>query len=276
MRRRKRISPKEVIEASNPEREHGYIKFPGGRIESVDSSEIRSQTTSYCDKEKTRRLWEESGRKRYTDIHTHVRDGKREKNPRYAVPSEPDLRGFLMNDDEKSMVIAQHDKDTRKVAGYFIVRKTKRTPKSGYSFLGNTQQEHREKLHDEEYEKRFSEIVRATRQYEKAYLDKNGNITEALTKIAGKYDLQYKYLPAENYQVNNKKDKFVLRRSLEGKVERALGIISLTGFLFSILFLSGITGNVIGATETKSLIGLISILIGLTTGGIYLYLKKKH
>jgi hypothetical protein len=55
----------------------------------------------------------------------------------------------------------------------------------------------------------------------------------------------------------------------------AFGIISIIGFLFSILSFSGITGNVIGATETNSIIGTISVLIGLTFGGIYLYLKKK-
>jgi hypothetical protein len=65
------------------------------------------------------------------------------------------------------------------------------------------------------------------------------------------------------------------REAKQKGLEGTLGIISIAGFLFSILFLSGITGNVIGATETKSLIGIISVLIGLTFGGIYLYLKKK-
>lgn len=269
--KQKRKSPREIIESNKPDREHGYVKFPGKPIVSVDSpSGVGFLDVSYRDKDKTRKLWDAGGRKRYTDIHTHVLYDPRNKNPRYAVPSESDLRGFLMNDDEKSIVIAQHDRSTGKLSGYFVMRKTKRTPKSGYSVLGDTERVHGERLHDKEYEKRFREISRATRQYEKSYLDKNRNITKALTKIAGKYDLQYRYVPAENYRVNNKKDKFILKKGLEG----TLGIISIAGFLFSILFLSRITGNVIGATETKNIIGIISILIGLTTGGIYLYLKK--
>ena len=57
--------------------------------------------------------------------------------------------------------------------------------------------------------------------------------------------------------------------------QRVVLSTSIAGFLFSALFFSGITGNVIGATETKNIIVLISVLIGLTFGGIYLYLKKK-
>ncbi len=65
-------------------------------------------------------------------------------------------------------------------------------------------------------------------------------------------------------------------RTQESGLEGTLGIISIAGFLFSLLFFSGVTGNVIGATETNNILGLIFILIGFTFGGIYLYLKKKH
>lgn len=69
-----------------------------------------------------------------------------------------------------------------------------------------------------------------------------------------------------------KQERQAKKKGLEG----TLGIISIAGFLFSVLFLSGITGNVIGLTETNNIFGLIFVLIGLTAGGIYLYLKKKH
>lgn len=68
-----------------------------------------------------------------------------------------------------------------------------------------------------------------------------------------------------------KAEREAKKKGLEG----TLGIISIAGFLFSILFLSGITGNVIGATETKSLIGIISILIGLIAGFFYIKIRKK-
>ncbi|MBU3913683.1 MAG: hypothetical protein KKE50_06340 [Nanoarchaeota archaeon] len=66
------------------------------------------------------------------------------------------------------------------------------------------------------------------------------------------------------------------RQAKRKGIEDTLGIISVAGFLFSVLSFSGITGNVIGLTETNSLIGIISILIGLTFGGIYFHLKRKH
>lgn len=70
-----------------------------------------------------------------------------------------------------------------------------------------------------------------------------------------------------------------LRAEREAKrkgIESTLGIISIAGFLFSIFSFSGITGNVIGINQSINIIKIISILIGLIFGGIYLYLKKNH
>lgn len=61
------------------------------------------------------------------------------------------------------------------------------------------------------------------------------------------------------------------KKGLEG----TLGIISIAGFLFSVLFFSGITGNVIGATETKNIIGIISFLVGIVGAFFYFRSRKK-
>jgi len=61
--------------------------------------------------------------------------------------------------------------------------------------------------------------------------------------------------------------------SVERKV---LGIISIGGFVVSLLFLSGITGNVIGVRNIKNLIGIIPFIVGLIAGTLFFWKRKKN
>jgi len=63
------------------------------------------------------------------------------------------------------------------------------------------------------------------------------------------------------------------RQTKRKTLDSTLGIISIAGFLFSVLFLSGITGNVIGNSTTSNIIGVVLFLVGIV--GAFLYFRRR-
>lgn len=66
-----------------------------------------------------------------------------------------------------------------------------------------------------------------------------------------------------------------IREAKKKGLEGTIGIISIAGFLFSVLFFSGITGNVIGSLNQTSsnVIGAVLFLVGIA--GAFLYFKRR-
>ena len=280
----KRKSPKEVIESSsNPEKESMYIKFPGKELEPI--SRKRNKYYVKPDFKKARELWEENWKDKYTSVHTHPnpyhsRGREVDINP---MPSPTDLLGFLTDDSEKSMVIAQRDVNSGDVQGYFIIRKTKQTPSFGKQALNDNLINKIKRLFRDNSKVR--ELKRHLRSYagavDMAHLIPFFGTPEAKSdfeEIVKKYNLQYRLISAEGYNTNYERTKFIKKegkkQALENKVALTTSII---GFLGATFFLSSnFTGNVIAnsANQTSSLIGGALFVIGVIGASAYFKVKN--
>jgi len=236
MKQLKKRNPKKIIESTpNPKLEHGYIKTPEGLKE---ISQANNEEGTGYDSEVLKRY---KGRAR---LHTHPIDDRwRWFVSPYSLaremsyPSGGDVYHFMRDSNTKTEIIATRGATSGKLYGYLVLRKTKKTPKL-----------------DIDNQEQFEPIFKyGRRTYHQQSLEQR---QKDLEDLAEKYHLKFRFI------------------GFKKRSHSSLAIISIAGFLFSILFPSGITGNVIGATQTANIIGIISILIGLTFGGIYLYLKK--
>ena len=140
----KKRNPRELIESEkNPELESGYTKHVGKEIKDVSESRRRS---SVC--------IPETGVGKYSEIHTHpinlnpveivvngIRQQISKRNKfkkeianlvrRIILPSYMDINKFLNNQNTKTSVIVGRDDKTGKIGGSFILKKTRKTPKTG-------------------------------------------------------------------------------------------------------------------------------------------------
>lgn len=264
----KKKSPTKIIESTfNPKIEHTFAKLRGKELEdhtSKFSSETRAiQTTIYSEKP-------------YTHIHTHPTSvpkvkrsiletffprlfhldktyDEREELNYSGMPSGPDLYIFLRKNKLKTMIIAVREGDTGKVRGYTFVRKTKKTPK--IKFFG-----------------RWGNDIT---EYSKVVIGSNlGEVHSAFKNFTGKYNLQYRHLPAESYQLNETKTQFVRKKELEHIISTIIGIVVIG---ISLFFLdSSITGNAIGSSSKSSgsWIGIVLFLIGIAVA-IFWFSKKR-
>jgi len=304
----RRKSPSDFFK-EDPSREHVLYKTGGREPVDVTKDNPYGPGSYWPDYEKIGKL-HQGKRKPYIEIHNHPRtsedffidENKKQDMFDYlsklvpyqsSLPSFGDLLCMLRDDSIGSIRVYQHNSETNETEGAYVIRKTKRTPKSGVEFLkygrGSENPDDASKKFAKDNEKLFDEVhfngpvAEALRKFDSATREKQtGEERQRLyDELIKELHLQIKYVPAKGFSYVtgigflNESDRNRLNKKHRG-LEGTLGIISIAGFLFSILFLSGITGNVIGTTETKNIFGLILIIIGLTTGGIYLYLKKKH
>ncbi|MDQ1283796.1 MAG: hypothetical protein QG620_144 [Patescibacteria group bacterium] len=184
----KKISPKEIIEKTDPAVEHAYLRVPGKEM--VDVSKVSSRDSVDVDMEKTELATRDySGN--YSTLHEHSFVGREEEPMLVATPSGDDLGHFLsqkFGSRQNAMHIAQRDIDTGEVCGYITLRKTKSTqliegdlnPFFGY------------------------DMSRAI-----ADLDNGKSSNKALDEIVKGFHLQIRYTPAKGFRYESKKLRFV-------------------------------------------------------------------
>lgn len=239
----RRKSPTSVIEnVRRPGLESAYIKFPGKNIRNI--SKKRRRTSVYSNGLMINKLLREEG-KDFLHAHTHPYiPGKESPN---VLPSDNDWNNFLnIRKNQKTMIIAQQNGNTGEVEGYFIMRKTKNTQKN--------------------IDK--AECFQDIRSYSQS---SNYYLYTWLCALAEKYNIQYRFVPAEGYKFD--RISFVPKEGLENKVAKA---VSLSGFgSGTVLLSSNITGNVIGNLNQISLnwIGGVLFVVGLIAG--FFWLKKR-
>jgi hypothetical protein len=264
-------SPTKVMEKTKPDKEHRFIKYAGkdpievglnGTAESVDA-----------DLDKIQLVLDRHGRKPYADIHSHPYDPKEMeefKGRKFLagtggapLPSRGDLRSFLKNDLERTMYIQQRNIQTGDVEGYFVLRKKADGPRIGYS--PHYTPDELKKIHFSnglwEGIKSTARTVlyglrinRTTRKYHTVLaiskaIDEPTYITKALERISERYGLQYKFVPAKDFELDKEGLRFRKKKGLEDHF--LLGISFVTLVLSSVLGIQ-ITGTVIA--ESRSFI----------------------
>ena len=253
----KRKTPKRVIEdAPNPENERRFIKYP--REEPID-------ITSYAGPSEVRpklfKRWLEFKKhknKNYTDIHTHKND------PDYIAifPSWQDISSFLLDNNNKTMVIAIKDKEGKNVLGYSIFSKTEKTPKI-FSFFDDI---------IEAFSFGFYQNPSKKKLNQDATNFNKGPYRQNLDYIKEKYHLKERMVPAEGYKFDEKSSLAIKKSNLEKIAE----VISFLIFFSGLFFLSSnLTGNVVSnlSQTSTNFIGLILSMIGIFA--IISYLRKQ-
>lgn len=251
----KRRSPKEVIESEKDSSiEHVYVQFPGQELIPV-SDFSHSQFVSR-DMDKIERLYEESGGKRYRDLHEHPSKSNILSkffgaSSTTLLPSYQDFRTFLRSGKMKGMVIGQRNKNSGEVEGYLYLKKPKNFKEIDLDSRKN-------------FEERFDE----KHNY-------NDSIVKSFYEFAKKYGIKYKFIPAKTHKLDWRKRGFV--KIKKGNLEKTLiSIITIVGFGSGIFFLSPtLTGNAIAnlTTKTSSIIGAGLFIIGIV--GSYFWFRKK-
>ena len=288
----KKRSPREIIEGEKDSKlEHGYIKFPGEEMIPATLRIYKDKVDWNYEKVKGMRY---NNKGSYSGIHTHPYDPSKHTNRRITeaspLPSGSDLKGFLKDDNAKTIVIAQQNQDTGKVDGYFVLRKTKDTLPIGFSHTDNSE-EFKQKYFSgglingiKRIASTFFNIIKinkTAKKYEQlkflsAALDEPEYLSQAIDKIAQKYHLQYRLVPSEDYETDEDRTKFIKKkRGLEEKLEMSIMIFS---FITSFFFLSSnLTGNVIAdlSAKTTSFLGAGLLIIGLVADFFWLRNRKR-
>jgi hypothetical protein len=295
----KKRSPKEIIEeeaAKDPKKEYAFVKFRGKELFPLKTKPYRSGLD--IDDDYIRSLG--SYKEKRNILHTHPYDPESPRIPKGRtkpnkkldtppIPSSTDLKDFLLDSEATSQYIAQYNIRSRKVEGYFVIRKTSKTPKSP--------NEHLESMRDAVSRFKPNEvkgvyyhlislmssnniskkIVKHNEESMSAFFnDSPEEAIHALDNLSKKFHLKYRFIPAEGYEVSKYRTHLVKKaRGLESKVAGIISIIGLAGYL--LFFSTNITGNVISSltVRTTSTLGLIFLTIGLIAGLFWVKVRNK-
>ena len=250
--KKKRRSPKEILENDAiSKQEQIYVKLPGQELIPMGINR-REKSVDYEAKE-IEEILDKFGRKKYSNIHTHPGD---------FFPSQEDIETFLKDNKMKAMIISPMiGKMKNKSAGYFILRKSKKTP------------QWKKKKHSTERVLPYSAPETEGEILESAYQTENPHqIDKALKGLARKYHLNYRLSVPKSLSFSPQWD-FLKSSKLETKVASIIGI---SGIALALVFLSpNLTGNAIAnlTTKTSSLIGAGLFIMGIV--GSYFWFKKK-
>jgi hypothetical protein len=254
----KRRSPKEIIESeADSSVEHAYMKFPGKEMVDVTYDPQKRQVS--FDPLKSGLAWLDSGKKQYTELHTHVDEADNSSSKEISIPSITDIRRFLSSEIVKTMVVAQQYKG--KLQGYYIIRKTKET-----NGIDNT--------------------INMVKDLYNIYYDisNQDGVDKGLGLLAKKYKLQYRFVPAKGYKFVSeqepdrpmlKKARFEKDSSLESKVAVAVITLALS---ISLFISSNLTGFSVANLTTKGLniIGIVLFLGSLIYLAFILKREKRN
>lgn len=200
---------KDVFESAEKTKEHAYVIFPGEEMVDVTLNGSNSDREAKFDFDKIRSLYE--ARKR-TYVKAHEHPMKSEEHTAYlTVPSITDFNGFLLDDYERMMVVAQRNSDTGKIEGYFCVRKTKKTDKIGYTPIYKDTIDRS----NPELRENVRKIGVATKKYEQ-YVKQN-RIKEGIDALSQEFHLKYRFVPASGYKLDGRLTNFYDPKEREEK-----------------------------------------------------------
>ncbi len=252
MPKKKQKSPTKIIESrKNPGVEGAWIKSPGAKLEYLATNSQEGEAK--LDVDIQNKYIKKGGR--YSTIHTHPEGFF----PGWGtpMPSWLDLEGFLISKVD-TMIIAQQNKKTGKVAGYAIIKKTKKTEETLFPYMEGVKES------VQEYRRKMWEInLPHIRVYEqvKNKLGIKRDYTEPLNDFAKKYGLQFKFVPTENYYFDEKVGSFRKKsKKLESKVTTSILL-----FIFGLFFISSnFTGYAVSnlSSASSNWIGAILFFLG--------------
>ena len=276
-KRRARVT--ERLEA-NPEarqKERSYIDVSGKTYDITFNNEEKGVEPDY---KKIREILKKHNETTYSSTHQHrVTPGDDEK---INLPSHNDFMRFLVGDDIKTMRIAQLNTKTGKVEGYYVIRKTRKSPKTGLklSDLKNEEGSFRELLDKNPQLKEIEKSVQDYRigtagffraphpDYRKA----------AIKELSDEYKLNIKCLSEKGFKYKEGVG-FFPKAERKGSLEKRIASIvsgSLIGLSIAFL-LPDITGNTISnmANSTSNIIGASLLIVGLVAGFFLLKSREK-
>lgn len=294
----KRKSPSDFFKR-NPKVEHSLYKTRGDTRKPIieTTSNNPFPTSIWPSYEKVNNLYVRGKRKPYIQIHNHPIGAEEldlDSSKFFSLPSYGDLYVFLRGDEVKTDAIYQHNPHTNETEGMYVIRKTKKTPKSGIKFCRIARKckdprDAESKLaekHPRLYTSfEFGTTIEAIGDY--FHLTQNPQHSKIpeyerpkerqrlLDEIARKLHLQIKYVPAKGYCYSPGIGFLKKKKDLE---QRLSAIIGITGFSLSLFFLSSsVTGNAVGTLSkgSGSLIGVILLILGLAAGFFWLKNRKK-
>jgi hypothetical protein len=211
--------------------------------------------------------------KRYTQLHTHPipLDHQGLSEEMYiSLPSSADVWDFLVDDNEETMVVAQTNAENKGLNGYFVLRKTKKTPKSGITKIPGLLGKLKNVFIKEEVPREMQDCMNEYHVYSErsAYENTPYSAEYGIRQLADKMHLQYRFVPANEKQVYTGRIK-PRRRTIIGAISGICLLISL------LLPQKVFTGNVIGLSEqTSSLVAIWFFISGLIIGSFYLKSNK--
>ena len=189
-----------------------YISFDDGPTEVHDVILTSEENEAVTNFKRIKDLRNQHGGSQFSSFHNH-RYGKEEiEHGMGSIPSRIDFLIFLFDDAEKNMIIAQQDKETGKVVGYYVFSKTESTPKANCSLSdelsGCATKEEIEKKSEEVLIAKFrdSTFDELTWDYKlKAFGEFSHNKPpaerqEAIDELLQKANLDVKYVPLEGYE----------------------------------------------------------------------------
>ena len=250
-----------------------------GRLYNVTNEKESNSIGAEPNLSKIRKIMKKEGVNSYTEIHQHPYSEDSPIQIYGSIPSPKDFFGFLINDNVKTMIISQQNRNTGEIGGHYVFRKTRKTKKSDFRMTDYGREELFDAKKSEEIFRSnpyLSEIASDVRSYEKA-IGSFGTTypkgrKEAMEEMAKKYHLKVKFIPEPEYKFKDGTGFF--KEGLESKVGAFIGI---SGILASIFFLSSnLTGNVISnmTNLTSNLIGGILFIIGIA--GAFFYFRKRR
>jgi hypothetical protein len=256
-------------------RERSWIKFPRKPMVDVTSKSGRNYVEA--NQTKIQQELDKHGRTKFSSIHNHPVPEYKYEEGIGSVPSYADLFYFLLDDQEKSLFIAQQNTETGKVEGYYVFRKTRKTPQFSRdmrNFLKECQKDPSGyKIQDAliNSDSRIKKLDEDIAKYE--YLSLGSEKQESqrqLDELLSNYHIQAKYLPAKGYKYHKGFRFSPLEASLKIITPILIGIFIFLGY-------TKITGNVIGNIGQSSGSGAVItlLIIGLVAGFFWLKSRKK-
>lgn len=250
MRRRKEKTNREVIESENPKVEHAYVKFPRKRL--IPVTKKSDEHSVDTDLFKLHTLMKSGGHKDYIGVHNHPHIPTQTIS---GFPSASDLKHFFLNRKMNGTVIAQRDNHTGKLMGYTLLLKGKNFKKAKL-------------LSDEELNSYSGNLTRNNLTYNIK------NSYDEIRQLARDKRFGLKFIPARGFYFNKSTGSY--EKTERGLEKKAMIILGIAGFIFSIFFLSfNFTGNVV-SNEMKhdgNILGIISFLVGII--GLFLHFRRR-
>jgi hypothetical protein len=272
--------------------ERMFVHYPG---EMNDVTLFSDRYTVIPDYNKIRKLMEKHGERKYGDVHQHIYSEKDKLRGKSSMPTDEDISGFLVNDDVQSTIVNQFNPQEEKTEGYYVLKKTARTPKSGVGFsklLAGKNEKEMNEVFEKSIKSAWSPFAEAVHKYKMNVYGRMESKTnnheerqQAIEELARAMHLQVKYVPAEGYQYLpgkcfEKKEEIERERKekhqgeLENKI--VVGVLGSLGiFLFGYLFSYNITGFAISNVTREGSYGAIIFALLAVIGIIFLSFRNR-